>query len=103
MAHHSEHPFDGFYPQDEFKKQMREPQVNKINDLIADAMQTKKLGATGQFPDGKLTNTDEGEIRVGIAQVDGRVVMNFGKPIEWIGFTKEQAKQIAESLIKNSK
>jgi hypothetical protein len=98
MAHHSDQPFGDFNPEDLFRKSMQNPQREKINELMAEAMQQKKMGPTGKFPDGKLNDTDEGEIQVGIAEVDGRVVMNFGKPIEWIGFTKEQAKQIGFSL-----
>lgn len=56
------------------------------------------LGPTGQFPEGKLTPEDEGEIRVGITHLDGKVVMDFGKPTAWIGFTAEQADQMAAVL-----
>jgi hypothetical protein len=85
---------------DEFYKNMPADQANKINEALKEKKIT--IGATGSFPDGKLTDGDEGEIKIEITQVDGRVVMNFGKPITWIGFTLEQAVQIAESLIKHS-
>lgn len=63
----------------------------------------KQFGATGRYPDGKLNENDEGEIALGIATHEGKVIMNFGdNPIKWIGFTKEQAKLIGESLIKKS-
>lgn len=103
MAHHGLEP-QGFMNNDwdHFQKDMPASQQDRIN--ASEAMKSfKKIGATGNFPDGKLNSSDEGEIQIGIKQIDGRVVMNFGKPIEWIGFTKEQAVQIAESLIKNSK
>lgn len=57
------------------------------------------IGATGEFPDGKLTDDDEGEIRIGITEKDNVIVLDFCKPISWIGFTKEQAIQIAQTLI----
>src|SRR5690242_6907726 len=61
------------------------------------------LGATGQFPRGKLTQDDEGEIAIGIgAAPDGTVVIDFGNPTAWIGFTKEQAKEIAGTLLKHA-
>ena len=56
------------------------------------------LGATGQFPEGKLTPEDEGEIRIGITDMDGKVVMDFGKATTWIGFTPDQAEGIADTL-----
>ena len=57
-----------------------------------------KLGATGQFPRGKLTENDEGEIRIAIGQKDGKVLIDFGKPVAWIGFSAEEAEQIATTL-----
>jgi hypothetical protein len=51
-----------------------------------------------RFPLGKLTPEDEGELRLGITHVDGKVVLDFGKPVAWIGFTAEQAEQIADTL-----
>jgi hypothetical protein len=57
------------------------------------------LGPTGRFPEGKLNDSDEGEIRVAIGYQEGKVIMDFGKPIAWIGFTPEQAREIAATLI----
>lgn len=55
-------------------------------------------GPTGQFPLGKLTPEDEGEIAIGITHTQGKVVVDFGTPTAWIGFTPEQADQIADTL-----
>lgn len=60
----------------------------------------RELGATGQFPEGQLNDDDEGEIRIAIGSTEGKVVMDFGKPIAWIGFTPEQARGIAELLLR---
>jgi hypothetical protein len=58
------------------------------------------LGATGRHPNGKLTDNDEGEIKVAIAADPARgvVVIDFGKPTAWIGFTPDQASDIADML-----
>lgn len=58
------------------------------------------LGATGQFPEGQLNDDDEGEIRIAIGSTEGKVVMDFGKPVAWIGFTPEQARDASELLLK---
>jgi len=60
------------------------------------------LGATGKFPEGKLNENDEGEIKIGVTSMDGKVVIEFGKSVQWIGFTPEQARQIAYSLQRNA-
>lgn len=62
----------------------------------------EKLGATGQFPEGKLTAHDEGEIKVAIGTKDNKVVIDFGQPTAWIGFTAEQAREIASTLTKHA-
>lgn len=60
------------------------------------------LGATGQFPLGKLTPSDEGELKLAIGRKDGKVVLVFGKPVAWIGFTAEQAREIAQMLVEHA-
>ena len=72
----------------------------EMPDAYAREAEKLKLGATGEYPRGKLNDDDEGEIVMGIAAdpKNGVVVMNFGKPTSWIGFTGEQAEQIAQSL-----
>ena len=60
------------------------------------------LGPTGQFPQGQLNDDDEGEIRIGITNTGGKVIIHFGKPTAWIGFTADQAIDIARALIENA-
>lgn len=58
----------------------------------------KSLGATGRHPQGKLVDDDEGEIRLAVGHADGKVVLEFGKPIAWIGFSPDQALDLAQSI-----
>lgn len=62
----------------------------------------EQLGATGEFPNGKIIPEDEGEIRIAIGSKFNTVFMDFGKPTAWIGFTPVQARQIAATLMKHS-
>jgi hypothetical protein len=59
------------------------------------------LGATGRFPLGQLNPDDEGEIQVAVAAdpKHQKVVIDFGKPVAWIGFTPDQARELGEMLI----
>lgn len=86
MAHHGDDPSI-------FNKKFRE--------LLED-QQLNQLGPTGRFPDGQLNDNDEGEIQIAINTEGGKVVINFGKPVAWIGFTPEQADMIAFSLIEKA-
>ncbi len=56
------------------------------------------FGATGRHPEGRIDPGDEGEIRFGVGAHDGRVVLDFGKPVHSLGMLAEQAEQLAETL-----
>jgi hypothetical protein len=58
------------------------------------------LGATGNFPRGKIDRLDEGEICFAIAadHKTDTVLINFGKQVVWLGMTADEAIEIANSL-----
>jgi len=56
------------------------------------------LGATGDYPRGKLNAADEGGLNIGIATVAGALIINFGKPVKWIGLDKATALQLADKI-----
>lgn len=58
---------------------------------------------TGEFPQGRLNASDEGAIALNIGHENGKVKIIFPKPVNWIGFTPEEAVTIAESLIKHAR
>ncbi len=72
---------------------------DKLEETMRAAAAELELGATGEVPDGKLTERDGGEMKISVAVVDGRVVMNFGQLVSWIGFQPGQARQIAAALV----
>jgi hypothetical protein len=57
------------------------------------------LGATGEYPHGRLNEEDEGELRCSIHTEGGKVVLNFGKEVAWIAITPGQARQLAAHLL----
>ena len=59
---------------------------------------SRKVGATGEFPEGKLNPHDEGALQFGIAHKDGQVIVQFGKPVAWMAFGPEIARQFADAL-----
>lgn len=102
MAHHSDKPINvGF---EEFVKKGMKAQ-NEASKIIADnlcSIQTG-IGATGKFPEGKLAEHDEGEIRMAVGSKNGKIVIEFGTSVKWIGMNKEQALALAHSLIDHLK
>jgi hypothetical protein len=64
----------------------------------------KKIGPTGEFPEGKLTEHDEGALNIGIAaDIEKRVVhIQFGKPVAWLAMEKSYALGLADSIRKKA-
>lgn len=56
------------------------------------------------FPDGRLNPDDEGALAVSVFTDQGRVVIEFGKQLSWIGFGKDNLRafiDLLESKYKN--
>ena len=58
-----------------------------------------KLGATGNYPKGKIIPEDQGELRLAIGTHDDSVIIEFGKEVKWIGLGKEDAIQFANTIL----
>lgn len=62
-----------------------------------------KLGPTGEFPHGKLTPGDKGQIQFTVGRRDDKVIMDFGTSVKWIGMTADHAREVGKELIKHAK
>lgn len=64
-------------------------------------LQQKHLGPTGRFPLGKISDSDDGEIRIAIAAdpTTKTIIFNFGTLVRWIAFPREDAKKLAEVIV----
>lgn len=58
---------------------------------------------SGQFPDGKLTNSDEGACGLQVTTMGEKVILAFGEPTSWVGMTGDQAAKLGADLIKRAK
>lgn len=59
---------------------------------------TDALGATGQFPKGKMMEEDEGEIRFRIGHTNTKIIIDFGQPVAWLGMDAKEARELANIL-----
>jgi hypothetical protein len=59
-----------------------------------------RIGPTGDFPEGKLNEDDEGglQMRVGSDPKNNKVILDFGSPVHWIGLDPEGAQDLARLL-----
>jgi hypothetical protein len=61
-----------------------------------------KLGATGEFPDGRLDDTDEGELQIAISSGQGVVRIDFGKKVAWLALPPASARALADNLTRRA-
>lgn len=98
MAHHN------FELSDELSKLFKDagqPEgIDEARDRLREELESIRLGATGQYPNGQYGKHDEGEIRFAVAadKARGVVLIDFGKPIHSLGITHEQAAELADLL-----
>jgi hypothetical protein len=61
--------------------------------------------AKPRFPDGKLSDDDQGELAFAIAsdKVKNVVVIRFTKPVDWLGLDKRTTLLLANLLLEKSK
>ena len=64
-----------------------------------------KLGPTGKFPQGKVDETDDGELTVAVATDHEAQIVRviFGKRTSWLGLPREQAIAFGELIIQRAK
>lgn len=62
----------------------------------------QQLGATGRFPQGKAMPGDEGELALRVGSAVGKVFIDFGKPVAWVGMTAEEARSFANLILKKA-
>lgn len=87
MSHHSP----------EVDKNLTDQLNEKLEELFAE-----RLGKIGEHPRGRLTPTDEGGIKIAVGSKNGAVVIDFGTPVAWVGFSSQEARDIAASLVKHA-
>lgn len=120
MSHHSDQPFD--FNKMDIEKMFESNEADFLKSLnqqqpisLAESLKPKHDEVTGKFepgeelpaeqpenkfPDGKINESDQGQFQYGmrVDEVDGRLIMNFFKPVQWIGFTKREAELLVEYI-----
>jgi hypothetical protein len=54
---------------------------------------------TDQFPRGKLNADDEGQLAIAIATKDKTLIIDFGKPVTWLGLDYHTAMALAGNIM----
>lgn len=56
-------------------------------------------GDDNQYPDGKMSEDDEGAISVALGIKDGKVMIIYPKPVAWIAYPPEEAIAFGAAII----
>lgn len=56
------------------------------------------VGPTGEFPNGKVSPDDAGELAMGVGIKNDQVYLVFKTPVAWIGMGPDDARGLAASL-----
>jgi hypothetical protein len=83
MSHHGQHPED------------LEPLIKEL--------QEHQERLEEKFPDGKLTESDEGALAFSVSTKGDKVVVIFAEPTTWLGMTGDQAAALGAILIQRGK
>lgn len=75
------------------------PEDSEMQQALSEQAREMALGPTGQFPGGQITPSDQGEIKISAGIIKGKVILNFGSPVQALGFTAEQARGLARILV----
>ena len=84
-----------------FKEAVNQGELRETVEALKSAVKKVTgipLGATGNFPHGAMTPDDEGELRMVVTARGGKVIIAFGKEIEWLGLTPRKARELADLL-----
>jgi hypothetical protein len=88
MSHHGSDPFD---PE-------RKAAFDKLLNSTA-----QFRGALGDFPEGQMNKTDEGAVQFAVGVQGGKVVLDFGTPVAWVGMNPQQAADLATLILKRAR
>lgn len=61
----------------------------------------KKLQASieGTYPEGKMTEDDEGALTIAVGRQADKIVLAFPKEVTWIGMPVENARNFAQAIL----
>lgn len=77
----------------------------RLDEFMKRFVQQGEGNASRAYPEGRMGAADEGELvfTVSTDEKHGTVVLNFNKPVSWMGMGPADAVRLAELLIEHAK
>jgi hypothetical protein len=101
LGHHGDEPFSAY--DEGTAERMRELKEALNREREKELHRKASIGATREFPGGQLSRDDEGEIAFAVGSRKGKVVLDFGSPVAWVGMDPQQAIALANTLVNHAK
>lgn len=73
------------------------------NDDITKQLREHMKGLMGEYPQGRLNKDDAGAVAMSVCVESEKVILRFAKPVAWVGFTGDEAIELAQVLIKHAR
>jgi hypothetical protein len=74
-----------------------------VPDEVLVKLEERQGEIAGTFPEGKLSQEDEGALAISIGLAENRVMVVFPKPISWLGMSANDALLVGEELIEKAR
>ena len=79
-----------------------EPDPMRDNAAFLKQFRTEFPVTKREWPEGRIDATDDSACKMAVAVKDGRVIIAFDRPMDWIGFNPKQASELADTIIAKS-
>ncbi len=73
------------------------------NDDTTRALRSEMQKLMGEYPEGRLNDDDAGAVAMAVGVESERVILRFAKPVAWVGFSGDEAMELAQVLIKHAR
>ena len=67
-------------------------------DFLDRTGQDEKPGPTGEYPQGRLNENDEGELKIAVGHAHGKVFCDFGESVTWFALDPDGARDLARMI-----
>ena len=81
-------------------KDMLQKIQEQAKDIEKQGQEPEQAGPTGQYPEGKLSPDDIGEIKIRVGMKHDKVFIDFGTAVAWVAMTGNQAIDMGNMLCK---
>jgi hypothetical protein len=76
--------------------------TKKGKEIIQEALEAAQQTVAGDYPEGKVNDADEGALLVAVGIENGRITMQFPKPVAWLAMEPAQAIEVGADLIRRA-